>query len=147
MGTLFTWANEIFRLLDLEKVSKSSALTAIDVISKIDSILGVVGFNTEVLSDDVELLIEERNKARQEKNWEKADNIRKELESLLCGNCEKVKINLKIFPKTPPEPFWTNDKNFWQPKFNWIVNFLNGNTFGRYPGYKPNYIRLIRDRN
>ena len=72
---------------------------------------------------------------------------RKELESLICMNCEKVKINLKFFPKTPPEPFWTNEKNFWQPKFNWIVNFLNGNTFGRYPGYKPNYIRLVRDRN
>ena len=72
---------------------------------------------------------------------------RKELESLICIKCEKVKINLKIFPKTPPEPFWTKDKNYWQPKFNWIVNFLNGNTFGRYPGYKPNYIRLVRDRN
>ncbi len=72
---------------------------------------------------------------------------RNELESLICLKCEKVKINLKIFPKTPPEPFWTKDKNFWQPKFNWIVNFLNGNTFGRYPGYKPNYIRLVRDRN
>ena len=72
---------------------------------------------------------------------------REELESLICLKCEKVKINLKVFPKTPPEPFWTKDKNFWQPKFNWIVNFLNGNTFGRYPGYKPNYIRLVRDRN
>ena len=81
LGKLFTWANEIFRLLDLEKVSKSSALIAIEVISKIDSILGVVGFNAEVLSDDVELLIEERNKARKEKNWQKADHIRKELEN------------------------------------------------------------------
>ena len=72
---------------------------------------------------------------------------RNELESLICQKCQKVKINLKIFPKTPAEPFWTKDKNFWQPKFNWIVNFLNGNTFGRYPGYKPNYIRLVRDRN
>jgi len=72
---------------------------------------------------------------------------RNELESLICQKCQKVKINLKIFPKTPPEPFWTKDKNFWQPKFNWIVNFLNGNTFGRYPGYKPNYVRLVRDRN
>ena len=72
---------------------------------------------------------------------------RNELESLICLECEKVKINLKIFPKTPPEPFWTKDKNFWQPKFNWIVNFLNGNAFGRYPDYKPNYIRLVRDRN
>ena len=80
-----------------------------------------------------------------EGNWRLP--TRKELESLICINCEKVKINLKLFPKTPPEPFWTNEKNFWQPKFNWIVNFLNGNTFGRYPGYKPNYIRLVRDRN
>ena len=72
---------------------------------------------------------------------------RKELESIICQTCEKVKINLKIFPNTPPEPFWTGDKNFWQPKYNWIVNFYNGNTFGRYPSYKPNYIRLVRDRN
>ncbi len=72
---------------------------------------------------------------------------RRELESLLCIECKKVKINLKIFPNTPPEPFWTRDKNFWQPKFNWIVNFYNGNTFGRYPSYKPNYIRLVRERN
>ena len=80
-----------------------------------------------------------------EGNWRLPS--RNELESLICHECQKVKINLKIFPKTPPEPFWTKDKNFWQPKFNWIVNFLNGNTFGRYPGYKPNYIRLVRDRN
>ena len=80
-----------------------------------------------------------------EGNWRLPS--RDELESLICQECQKVKINLKIFPKTPPEPFWTKDKNFWQPKFNWIVNFLNGNTFGRYPGYKPNYIRLVRDRN
>ena len=80
-----------------------------------------------------------------EGNWRLPS--RNELESLICQECQKVKINLKIFPKTPPEPFWTKDKNFWQPKFNWIVNFLNGNTFGRYPGYKPNYIRLVRDRN
>ncbi len=72
---------------------------------------------------------------------------RNELESLICAECVNVKINLKTFPKTPPEPFWTKDKNFWQPKFNWIVNFLNGNTFGRYPSYKPNYVRLVRDRN
>ena len=80
-----------------------------------------------------------------EGNWRLPS--RNELESLICQECQKVKINLKIFPKTPPEPFWTKDKNFWQPKFNWIVNFLNGNTFGRYPGYKPNYVRLVRDRN
>ncbi|MAJ15226.1 MAG: hypothetical protein CMN44_09780 [SAR116 cluster bacterium] len=78
-------------------------------------------------------------------NWRLPKRI--ELESLICKECSEVKINLKFFPKTPPEPFWSSDKNFWQPKYNWIVNFFNGNTFGRYPSYKPNYVRLVRDRN
>ena len=78
-------------------------------------------------------------------NWRLPKRI--ELESLICKECSEVKINLKFFPKTPPEPFWSGDKNFWQPKYNWIVNFFNGNTFGRYPSYKPNYVRLVRDRN
>ena len=72
---------------------------------------------------------------------------RKELESLVCHACKKIKIDLTIFPNTPPEPFWTGEKNYWQPKYNWIVNFYNGNYFGRFPSYKPNYVRLVRDRN
>ena len=72
---------------------------------------------------------------------------RLELESLICKKCMKVKINTKIFPNTPAEPFWSGEKNIWQPEYNWIVNFFNGNTFGRFPDYKPNYARLVRDRN
>ena len=72
---------------------------------------------------------------------------RLELESLICRECINVKINTKIFPHTPAEPFWSGEKNIWQPRYNWIVNFFNGNTFGRFPDYKPNYARLVRDRN
>jgi hypothetical protein len=28
----------------------------------------------------------------------------------------------------------------------WTVNFFTGHTFGRFPGYIPNYVRLVRDR-
>ncbi len=71
---------------------------------------------------------------------------RKELESIICKSCDKVKINSKIFPNTPAESFWTNEKNSWQPQFMWTVNFFTGNTFGRFPGFIPNYVRLVRDR-
>ncbi len=71
---------------------------------------------------------------------------RKELESLVCKKCKNIKINLKIFPNTPAEPFWTGEKNIWQPENNWIVNFYNGQSFGRYPNYKPHYSRFVRDR-
>ena len=71
---------------------------------------------------------------------------RKELESLVCKDCKKTKINSLIFPNTPPDSFWTSEKNPWQSQFMWTVNFFTGNTFGRFPGFIPNYVRLVRDR-
>ena len=71
---------------------------------------------------------------------------REELEKIVCKDCKKVKINAEIFPNTPPESFWTSEKNPWQPKFMWTVNFYTGYTFGRFPGFIPNYVRLVRDR-
>ncbi len=72
---------------------------------------------------------------------------RVELENLVCHDCKTVKINKNYFPSTPAEPFWTGEKNNWQPQFNWTVNFFTGYTFGRFPGFIPNYVRLVRDRN
>ena len=71
---------------------------------------------------------------------------REELEKIICIECKKVKINKEIFPNTPPESFWTSEKNPWQPKFLWTVNFYTGHTFGRFPGFIPNFVRLVRDR-
>ena len=71
---------------------------------------------------------------------------REELEKIVCKDCKKVKINAEIFPNTPPESFWTSEKNPWQPQFMWTVNFFTGHTFGRFPGFIPNYVRLVRDR-
>ena len=71
---------------------------------------------------------------------------RAELEKIICTKCKKVKINKEIFPNTPPESFWTSEKNPWQPRFLWTVNFYTGHTFGRFPGFIPNYVRLVRDR-
>ena len=71
---------------------------------------------------------------------------REELEKIVCKDCKKVKINSKIFPNTPADSFWTSEINSWQPRFMWTVNFFTGYTFGRFPGFIPNYVRLVRDR-
>ncbi|MBF96014.1 MAG: hypothetical protein CFH34_01186 [Alphaproteobacteria bacterium MarineAlpha9_Bin4] len=71
---------------------------------------------------------------------------RKELESIVCFECGKIKINKKLFPNTPYEPFWTGEKNSWSKNFYWSVNFFTGHTFGRFPGSIPNFVRLVRNR-
>ena len=77
-------------------------------------------------------------------NWRLPN--RKELESIVCFECGKVKINNEFFPNTPYEPFWTGEKNSWSKQFYWSVNFFTGHTFGRFPGNIPNFVRLVRSR-
>ena len=50
--------------------------------------------------------------------------FKKKLESIVCKNCDGAKIDKKLFPNTPAEPFWTSQRNWWSPKFYWSINFL-----------------------
>ncbi|MDC0093456.1 DUF1566 domain-containing protein [Alphaproteobacteria bacterium] len=102
-----------------------------------------VGEALKLKFDKVDQVILQANK-QLEGNWRLP--TRQELEQLVCQKCKKVKIISKFFPNTPPESFWTSEINQWQPKFMWTVNFFTGYTFGRFPGFIPNYIRLVRDR-
>ena len=87
-----------------------------------------------------------KEKAREQLEGDWRLPTRKELESIVCFKCGKVKINSKFFPNTPYEPFWTGEKNVWYKNFYWSVNFFTGHTFGRFPGHIPNFVRLVRER-
>ena len=71
---------------------------------------------------------------------------RKELESIVCADCEGSKIDKIFFPDTPAEPFWTSQRNWWSPKFFWSVNFFTGHAFGRFVPEKRLFIRFVRER-
>ena len=66
--------------------------------------------------------------------------------SLICKNCENVKIDESVFPDTPAEIFWTSQRNWWSPKFFWSVNFFTGYTYGRFVPEKKLFVRFLRDR-
>ncbi len=87
-----------------------------------------------------------KEKAREQLKGDWRLPTRKELESIVCFECGKVKINSQFFPNTPYEPFWTGEKNTWYKNFFWSVNFFTGHTFGRFPGTIPNFVRLVRSR-
>ena len=69
---------------------------------------------------------------------------RKELESLICDECKGVKINQKLFPDTPAQPFWTSQKNWWSPKFIWSVNFFTGHSYGSLYLKKSSLLDLLK---
>lgn len=71
---------------------------------------------------------------------------RKELELLVCDDCDKVKINSRVFPDTIAEPYWTGQKNWISPKNIWSVNFMTGHSYGRFFPYQKLAVRLLKDR-
>ena len=71
---------------------------------------------------------------------------RKELENIVCHDCDRPKIDKSIFPNTPAEPFWTGEQNPYSPRHVWSVNFFTGHTYGRFMPFQDLVIRLVRDR-
>jgi cysteinyl-tRNA synthetase len=79
LTSLFDFVKEANKLIDERKLSIKEAGKILSFMKEIDFVLGVLKFEEEKLSKDLMNLIQEREKARKEKNWSKADEIRNEL--------------------------------------------------------------------
>ncbi len=80
-GNLFTFIRNMNPLIAEGRVNRSDALAIIKTFKDFDSILGVLDFSLTIkkLSPDALHTIEERERARQEKRFQDADNLRKGL--------------------------------------------------------------------
>ena len=81
LALVFEFVKEVNTLMMENKVGKNDAKKIIKLMKDFDKVLGVLEEKEEQLSPDLKSLIKEREKARKEKNWEKADRIRKYLKS------------------------------------------------------------------
>ena len=71
---------------------------------------------------------------------------RKELEGLVCTECKPPKINVKYFPGTENEPYWTGQRNWISPKNYWSINFMTGDTYGRFFPYQKLFVMIVKDK-
>jgi len=78
LGALFTWTNKIFSLLDGNRINIIQSKKCIEILLQSDKILGVIE-NKSDISDEIKKLIEMREIARKNKNWQESDRIRDEL--------------------------------------------------------------------
>jgi cysteinyl-tRNA synthetase len=79
LASLFTLIKQINRLIQQKTIDPEGASKIQLAIRQIDGVLHVLQTKTELLPQDIQTLIEKRNRARQEKNWTLADQIRDEL--------------------------------------------------------------------
>lgn len=85
-----------------------------------------------------------------------------ELQQLLCEECtatvlmretqsEDAKsvpamIDQSTFPNTAAEPYWSSTKNWIAPRNRWSVNFMTGESYGRFFPEQRLAVRLLRNR-
>lgn len=98
LARLFESVNAINKSLASGDMSSADAEIALDHLSRVDSVLGVLERETEVRIDpEVERLVHQREEARKKKDWETADRLRAELRRrgvLLQDTKEGTKIRV-----------------------------------------------------
>jgi cysteinyl-tRNA synthetase len=79
LGVIFDFMNDVNKL----RLSRKDTRKVMSLMKDFNSVLGVIDFKSKVeVSKDIEALIEERNRARKAKDWERADKIRNELKNM-----------------------------------------------------------------
>ena len=82
LASIFNIIKQINILILKKMLGKDDASKIIDAFRNIDSVLGIFDFGDEFSNPEILRLVEERNKARAEKNWDLSDKIRDQLKSL-----------------------------------------------------------------
>ena len=84
LGEVFIWINKIFKELDDKNISSNGSDNIIKSLNSIDKVLGIIHSddNAAKEKDKATILLKERKEARDSKNWELADKIREEIDTL-----------------------------------------------------------------
>ncbi|MBM3324579.1 MAG: class I tRNA ligase family protein, partial [Calditrichaeota bacterium] len=81
LGAVFNFVRDVSRLISENKLAKADSGKVLSKLSDWNKILGFMDLGEEVLTDaEVIRQIEKRREAREQKDWGKADEIRRELE-------------------------------------------------------------------
>jgi len=79
LAALYGFQRTINSAIDAGRVSKSGRDAALGALKKVDSVLGVLRFEDEVLPDALMSLVKEREAARKKGDYKRADELRDEL--------------------------------------------------------------------
>lgn len=82
-ASIFDMVGEVNAAIEKEDLGAENAKVVYELMLKFDAVLGILTLKEKgVLSGDIEALIEEREKARERKDFKHADEIRKRLEDM-----------------------------------------------------------------
>ena len=78
-GVVFDLVKEINKLMLEDKLNKDDAKKVYDTMMKLDIVLGVLEIKEETTPKDIQDLVDKRDEARNNKDWDASDKLRDEL--------------------------------------------------------------------
>jgi cysteinyl-tRNA synthetase len=82
LGAVFEMVREINRAMAQHQLSRHAAQQVMDLMQRFDSVLGLLTPTAEVVDSQVEALVQERQTARQQRDFARADALREQLTQL-----------------------------------------------------------------
>jgi cysteinyl-tRNA synthetase len=82
LASLFDFINKVSRAESEGRLSAADRDHSLEALKKIDSVLGVIDFEEEVLSAEARKLLEARKGARERRDWAESDRLRERLAEL-----------------------------------------------------------------
>ncbi len=79
LASLFEFVKKVSIPLSRAQLNEKERDHIFDIMKKIDSVLGVINFEEEMISEEVEELLRQREAMRRTGHWEASDEIRKKL--------------------------------------------------------------------
>lgn len=79
LAVIFDFVKKINTLIMKDDIGKKDAEEAIKLMEDFDKVIGVIDFEKEKIPETIKKLTQEREKARKEKDYEKADKLRVEI--------------------------------------------------------------------
>jgi len=96
LAAIFLFVKEVNKLIDSREISTNDAKMIYDTMLQFDEVLGILKKGTEELPEEAKKLIEERERLRKEKSFDRADRIRDKL---------KKEYNI-VLEDSPNGPRW-----------------------------------------
>lgn len=82
LAALFDFIGKVSRSISEGQLSAADRDRSLDILRKIDSVLGVIDFEEEVLSEEARKLLKNREEARGRRDWKESDRLRDRLAEL-----------------------------------------------------------------
>ena len=79
LAVIFDFVRDVNKLIDTNRISRKNAKDVIESMKKFDTVIGVIDFKEESIGKEILNLVNEREKARKEKDFAKADKIREKI--------------------------------------------------------------------